>query len=67
MFRALMGGLKVENVMVSIDEKPVNRRIIGQSIKTSKVENMNLMFYDLKSIKTLDLSNFNTSSVKDMG
>ena len=33
MFRALMGGLKVENVMVSIDERPVNRQIIGQSIK----------------------------------
>ena len=33
MFRALMGGLKVENVMVSIDKKPVNRQIIGLSIK----------------------------------
>ncbi|MBR5661921.1 MAG: ATP-binding cassette domain-containing protein [Bacteroidales bacterium] len=33
MFRALMGGLKVENVMVSIDEVPVNRQIIGHSIK----------------------------------
>ena len=33
MFRALMGGLRVENVMVSIDEKPVNRRLIGLSIK----------------------------------
>ena len=33
MFRALMGGLKVENVMVSIDGKPVDRRIIGRSIK----------------------------------
>ena len=33
MFRALMGGLKVENVMVSIDGKPVNRHLIGQSIK----------------------------------
>lgn len=33
MFRALMGGLRVENVMVSIDEKPVNRQTIGQSIK----------------------------------
>ena len=33
MFRALMGGLRVENVMVSIDEKPVNRQIIGHSIK----------------------------------
>lgn len=33
MFRALMGGLKVENVMVSIDEKPVNRQIIGLQIK----------------------------------
>ena len=33
MFRALMGGLRVENVMVSIDEKPVNRHIIGKSIK----------------------------------
>ena len=25
MFRALMGGLRVENVMVSMDEKPVDR------------------------------------------
>ena len=33
MFRALMGGLKVENVMVSIDGVPVNRQIIGQCIK----------------------------------
>ena len=33
MFRALMGGLRVENVMVSIDGKPVNRQLIGQSIK----------------------------------
>lgn len=33
MFRALMGGLKVENVMVSIDGAPVNRQIIGQCIK----------------------------------
>lgn len=33
MFRALMGGLKVENVMVSIDGKPVDRSNIGKSIK----------------------------------
>ena len=33
MFRALMGGLKVENVMVSIDGVPVDRQIIGQYIK----------------------------------
>lgn len=33
MFRALMGGLKVENVMVSIDGKPVDRRVIGKSVK----------------------------------
>ena len=33
MFRALMGGLKVENVMVSIDGVPVDRQIIGQCIK----------------------------------
>ena len=33
MFRALMGGLKVEHVMVSIDGKPVERQIIGQYIK----------------------------------
>ncbi|MBO5634567.1 MAG: ATP-binding cassette domain-containing protein [Bacteroidales bacterium] len=33
MFRALMGGLRVENVMVSIDEKPVDRRTIGRLIK----------------------------------
>lgn len=33
MFRALMGGLKVENVMVSIDGVPVDRLIIGQYIK----------------------------------
>ena len=33
MFRALMGGLRVENVMVSIDEQPVSRQIIGRSIK----------------------------------
>ena len=33
MFRALMGGLAVENVMVSIDGKPVDRRRIGKVIK----------------------------------
>ncbi len=33
MFRALMGGLRVENVMVSIDGKPVDRQHIGQFIK----------------------------------
>ena len=33
LFRALMGGLRVENVMVSIDWKPVIRQIIGHSIK----------------------------------
>ena len=33
MFRALMGGLRVENVMVSIDEKPIDRQTIGQYIK----------------------------------
>ena len=33
MFRALMGGLRVENVMVSIDEKPIDRKNIGRYIK----------------------------------
>ena len=33
MFRALMGGLRVENVMVSIDEKPIDRQTIGRYIK----------------------------------
>ena len=33
MFRALMGGLRVENVMVSIDEEPIDRQIIGRYIK----------------------------------
>jgi ABC-type multidrug transport system ATPase subunit len=33
MFRALMGGLRVENVMVSMDEKPVDRQVIGRFIK----------------------------------
>lgn len=33
MFRALMGGLRVENVMVSIDGKPVDRQTIGRYIK----------------------------------
>lgn len=33
MFRALMGGLRVENVMVNIDGKPVDRQVIGFSIK----------------------------------
>ena len=33
MFRALMGGLRVENVMVNIDGKPVDRQVIGLSIK----------------------------------
>ena len=33
MFRALMGGLRAENVMVSMDEKPVDRQVIGHSIK----------------------------------
>ncbi|MBR5906328.1 MAG: ATP-binding cassette domain-containing protein [Bacteroidales bacterium] len=33
MFRALMGGLRVENVMVSIDGLPVDRQFIGKSIK----------------------------------
>ena len=33
MFRALMGGLRVENVMVSMDEKPVDIQVIGRFIK----------------------------------
>ncbi len=33
MFRALMGGLRVENVMVSMDEKPVDSQVIGRFIK----------------------------------
>ena len=33
MFRALMGGLRVENVMVSMDEKPIDRNNIGRYIK----------------------------------
>ena len=33
MFRALMGGLRVENVMVSMDGMPVDRRLIGRFIK----------------------------------
>lgn len=33
MFRALMGGLRVENVMVSIDERPIDRQVIGRYIK----------------------------------
>ena len=33
MFRALMGGLRAENVMVSIDDKPINRQLIGRYVK----------------------------------
>ena len=33
MFRAMMGGLRVENVMVSIDGEPVDRRTIGNKVK----------------------------------
>ena len=33
MFRALMGGLKVDYVIVHIDEKPIDLRRIGLSIK----------------------------------
>ena len=33
MFRALMGGLKVEYVVVNIDEEPVDRKKIGLRIK----------------------------------
>ena len=33
MFRAMMGGLRVENVMVSMDEKPIERQTIGRYIK----------------------------------
>ena len=33
MFRALMGGLKAEYVMVSIDGKPVERRSVGRLVK----------------------------------
>ena len=33
MFRALMGGLPVENVMVSIDGQPVDRKTIGLLVK----------------------------------
>ena len=33
MFRALMGGLRVQNVMVSIDERPIDRQTIGRHIK----------------------------------
>ena len=34
---------------------------------TSKVTNMNYMFYNCSSLTSLDLSNFNTSKVVDMG
>ena len=33
LFRALMGGLRVDNVMVSIDGMPVDREVIGPSVK----------------------------------
>ena len=33
MFRGLMGGLRVENVMVSIDERPIDRKAIGRYVK----------------------------------
>lgn len=33
MFRALMGGLRVENVMVGIDGEPIDRQVIGRYIK----------------------------------
>lgn len=33
MFRALMGGLKVEYVIVNIDENPIDRKKIGDYIK----------------------------------
>lgn len=33
MFRALMGGLRVENVMVSMDEKTVDLQVIGRFIR----------------------------------
>lgn len=33
LFRALMGGLRAENLAVSIDEKPVGRRAISRYIK----------------------------------
>ena len=34
LFRALMGGLRVDNVMVSIDGMPVDREVIGPSGRT---------------------------------
>ena len=46
MFRALMGGLRVENVMVSIDGKPVDRRIIGKSIKSSQAGKIEIQTAD---------------------
>lgn len=33
LFRALMGGLRAENLAVSVDEKPVGRRAISRYIK----------------------------------
>ena len=40
MFRALMGGLKVEYVIVHIDETPITRNKIGQRIKYLPQERM---------------------------
>ena len=41
--------------------------IIGlENFKVEKVTEMSYMFYNCKSLKTLDLNNWNTSNVKDM-
>ena len=42
MFRALMGGLKVDYVIVHIDETPIARNKIGQRIKSIRFKNSGL-------------------------
>lgn len=37
------------------------------NLDTSRVTNMNSMFYNCEAVKTLDVSGFNTSNVTDMG
>ena len=40
--------------------------VFGDNFDTSKITSMNRMFYGMESLKTLDISTFNTLNVTDM-
>ena len=69
-----IGGNSVKKVVVKADINDDSQGIIPNSVveasfkgsNTSKVTNMNSMFWDCRGLKSLDLSGWNTSKVTDM-